>query len=52
MSANGVVEHLNVAKDCAAGFLPCRIGLFANALTLEQLEEALSYGVDAPISVK
>lgn len=50
MSEDGVVEHLDVAKDCAAGFLPCRIGLFANALTLEQLEEALRYGIVVAIA--
>ena len=50
MSADGVVEHLDVAKDCAACFLPCRIGLFADAFTLEQLEEALRHGVVVAIA--
>ena len=39
MSADGVVEHLNVAKNIAACFLPCRIDVLADALTLQQLEE-------------
>lgn len=50
MSADGVIEHLDVAKNCAARFLPCRIGVFANALTLEQLEETLRHGVVVAIA--
>ena len=45
MSADGVVEHFNVAKHIAACFLPCRIDVLADALTFEQLEEAFSNGV-------
>ena len=40
-----VVEHLDVVKDIAPGLMPCGVYLFADALALEQLEEAFSYGV-------
>lgn len=43
MSADGVVEHLDVIEDVATRFLPCCVGLLANALTFEQLEEALRH---------
>ena len=45
MSADGVVEHLDVAEDIAACFLPCGIGFSANAFTFEQLEETLRHGI-------
>ena len=45
MSANGVVKHLNVAKHVAACFLSGDINVLADALTLEQLEEAFSHRV-------
>ena len=45
MSADGVVKHFNVAKHIAACFLPGRINVLADALTLEQLEEAFCHSV-------
>lgn len=45
MSADGVVKHLNVAKDIAIRFLPSGIDMLADALTLEQLEEAFCHSV-------
>ena len=45
MSADGVVEHFNVAKDIAACFLPSGIDLPADALPFQQLEEAFGHGV-------
>jgi hypothetical protein len=37
----GVIEHLDVVEDIGPGLIARRIGLPANALSLEQLEEAL-----------
>lgn len=37
----GVIEHLNVVEDIGPGLTARRIDLSANALSLEQLEEAL-----------
>ena len=45
MSADGVVEHFNVAKHIAACFLPSGINLPADTLPFQQLEEAFGHGV-------
>lgn len=41
----GVVEHLDVVEDVGAGVTAGCIDLAADALALEQLEEALGHGV-------
>lgn len=45
MSADGVVEHFDVAKDCAACLRPAGIRLFSDSFALEQLEEAFRHCV-------
>ena len=45
MTALWVVEHLDVVEDIASGLIPGGIDLASNALTLEQLEEALCHSV-------
>ena len=50
MSADGVVEHLDVAEDIAARFLSCAVGFSANALTFKQLEETLRYSIVVAVS--
>jgi hypothetical protein len=41
----GVVEHLDVVEDVSASVVARGIDLAADALALEQLEEALGHGV-------
>ena len=41
----GVVEHLDVVEDIGSCVVAGRIGLAANALALEQLEEAFGHRV-------
>ena len=41
----GVIEHLDVVEDIDAGIAACGVDLLADALALEQLEEALGHGV-------
>ena len=50
MSANGVVEHFDVAEDIAVRLLPRRIGFSADALPLKQLKEAFSNCVVVTVS--
>ena len=45
MSADGVVEHLNVAKYIAACFLPSGIDLLADTFSFKQLEETFCHSV-------
>ena len=50
MSAGGVIKHFNVTKDITAGLLPSGIYFPADALALEQLEEALSDSIVVAVS--
>lgn len=50
MSADGVVEHFDVAEDIAVRLWPRRIGFSADALPLKQLEEAFSNCVVVTVS--
>lgn len=45
MTASGVVEHLDVVEDIAAGQTPGWVDLAPDALALEQLKEALGHSV-------
>ena len=50
MSADGVVEHFDVAEDIAMRLLPRGIDFSANALTFKQLEETLRHSVVVAVS--
>jgi hypothetical protein len=45
MSTDGVIKHLNITKDIAMRLLPGGIDVLADALTLEQLEEAFFHRI-------
>ncbi len=45
MATSRVVEYLDVVEDIAAGQIPGWIDLAPDALTFEQLKEALGHGV-------
>ena len=50
--ARWIVEHLDVVEHVLSGFIACPVGSAPDPFTLQQIEEALGEGVDAPIFVK